>query len=68
MWNYKSCMRQRTSSFLERKGACDRIKEVEDPMQGIFAASASSERIDSTESSGTLVGLVYMQHEQVRPS
>jgi hypothetical protein len=68
MWSYKSCMGQRTSSFPKRKGACDGIKEVKDPMQGIFSVSASNERIDSTDSSGTLVGLVYMQHEQVRPS
>jgi len=61
-------MGQRTSSFLERKGACDGIKEVRGPMQGIFSVSASNERIDSADSSGTLAGLVYMQHEQVRPS
>jgi hypothetical protein len=30
--------------------------------------SASNERIDSADSSGTLAGLVYMLHEQVRPS
>jgi hypothetical protein len=60
-------MGQRTSSFTERKGACDGIKEVKDPMQGIFSVSASNERIDSTDSSGTLAGLVYMLHEQVRP-
>ena len=63
-------MGQRTSSFLGRnllgrKGACDGIKEVKDPMQGIFSVSASNERIDSADSSGTLVGLVYMLHEQV---
>jgi len=68
MWGYKSCMRQRTSSFLERKGACDGIKEVRDPMQGIFSVSASNERIDSADSSSTLVELMYMLHEQVRPS
>ena len=68
MWNYKSCMGQRTSFFLERKGACDGIKEVKDPMQGIFSVSASNKRIDSTDSSGPLVGLVYMLHEQVSPS
>jgi hypothetical protein len=56
------------NKFLPWKGACDGIKEVKDPMQGIFSVSASNERIDSTDSSGTLVGLVYMQHEQVRPS
>ena len=61
-------MKQRTSSFPKRKGACDGIKEVRDPMQGIFSVSASNERIDSPDSSGTLVGLVYMFHEQVRPS
>jgi hypothetical protein len=61
-------MGQRTSSFSERKGACDGIKEVRDPMQGIFSVSASNERIDSVDSSGTLVGLVYMLHEQARPS
>jgi hypothetical protein len=37
-------------------------------MQGIFSVSASNETIDSADSSGTLVGLVYMLHEQVRPS
>jgi hypothetical protein len=68
MWSYKSCMGQRTSSFPERKGTCDGIKEVKDPMQGIFSVSTSNERIDSADSSGTLVGLVYMLHEQVRPS
>jgi hypothetical protein len=52
-------MGQRTSSFLEKKGACGGIKDVRDPMQGIFSVSASNERIDSTDSSGTLVGLVY---------
>ena len=57
-----------TSSFPERKGACDGIKEVRDPMQDIFSVSASNERIDSADSSGTLVGLVYMLHEQARPS
>jgi hypothetical protein len=61
-------MAQRTSSFPERKGACDGIKEVMDPMQGMFSVSASNERIDSVDSSGTLMGLVYMLHEQVRPS
>jgi hypothetical protein len=61
-------MGQRTSSFPERKGACDRIKEVRDPMQGIFSVSASNERIASADSSGTLVGLVYMLHEQAKPS
>jgi hypothetical protein len=61
-------MGQRTSSFLGRKGACDGTKEVRIPMQGIFSVPASNERIDSTDSSGTLVGLVYMQHEQIRPS
>jgi hypothetical protein len=42
-------MGQRTSSFLERKGACDGIKEVKDPMQGTFTVSASNEGIDSTD-------------------
>ena len=56
-------MQQRTSSFPERKGACDGTKEVRDPMQGIFSVSASKETIDSADSSGTLVGLVYMLHE-----
>jgi hypothetical protein len=63
----QSCMGQRTSSFPERKEACDGIKEVREPMQGIFSVSASNERIDSANSSGTLVGLEYMLHEQVRP-
>jgi len=44
-------MGQRTSSFPERKGACDGIKVVRDPMQGIFSVSASNERIDSADSS-----------------
>jgi hypothetical protein len=61
-------MGRRTSSLPERKGACDGTKEVRDPMQGIFSVSASNERIDSADSSGTLVVLVYMLHEQVRPS
>jgi hypothetical protein len=61
-------MRQRTSSFPERKGAYDGTKEVRDLMQGIFSVSASNKRIDSADSPGTLVGLVYMLHEQVRPS
>jgi hypothetical protein len=61
-------MQQRTSSFPERKGACDGTKEVRDPMQSIFSVSASNERMDSADSPGTLVGLVYMLHEQVRPS
>ena len=56
-------MGQRASSFPERKGACDGIKEVRRPMQGIFSVSASNETIDSADSSGTLVGLVYMLHE-----
>ena len=34
----------------------------------ILSVSASYERIDSADSSSTLVGLVYMLHEQVRPS
>jgi hypothetical protein len=61
-------MGQRTRSFPERKGDGDGIKEVKAPMQGIFSVSASNERIDSADSSGTLVVLVYMLHEQVRPS
>jgi len=61
-------MQQRTSSFPERKGACDGIKEVREPMQDIFSVSTSNERIDSADSSSTLVGLVYMLHEQARPS
>jgi hypothetical protein len=61
-------MGQRTSFFLERKGAFDGIKEVRRPMQGRFSVSASNKTIDSADSSGTLVGLVYMLHEQVRPS
>jgi len=59
----QGCMKQRTSSFPGRKGTCDGIREVRDPMQGIFSVSASNERIDSVDSSGTLVGLVYMLHE-----
>jgi hypothetical protein len=53
-------MGQGTSSFLGRKGTCDGIKEARDPVQDIFSVSASEERTDSTDSSGTLVGLVYM--------
>jgi hypothetical protein len=53
MWSYRSCMQQRTSSFPERKGACDGTKEVRDPMQGIFSVSSSNEIIDSADSSGT---------------
>ena len=51
-----------------RKGTCDKVKEVRRPMQVIFSVSASNETIDSADSSGTLLGLVYMLHEQVRPS
>jgi hypothetical protein len=61
-------MGHRTSSFPERERACDGIKEVRIPMQDIFSVSASNERIDSADFSGTLVGLVYMLHEQARPS
>ena len=61
-------MGQRTSSFPERKGACDGIKEVRIPMQDIFSVSGSNERTDITDPSGTLVGLVYRLHEQARPS
>jgi hypothetical protein len=53
-------MGQGTSSFLGRKGACDGIREARDPMQDILSVSASNKIIDSTDSSGTLVGLVYM--------
>ena len=57
------------NKFLPRKkGTCDGIKEVRRPMQGIFSVSASKETNDSADSSGTLVGLVYMLHEYVRPS
>ena len=59
----QGCMGQRTNSFLGRKGTCDEIKEVRRPMQGIFSVSASKETNDSADSSGTLVGLVYMLHE-----
>jgi len=37
-------------------------------MLGRFSVSASKETNDSADSSGTLVGLVYMLHEYVRPS
>jgi hypothetical protein len=53
-------MGQRTSSFPGRKGACDGIKEVRTPMQDIFSVSASNERTDITDPSGTLGGSVYM--------
>jgi hypothetical protein len=56
-------MGQRTNSFPGRKGTCDVIREVRRPMQGIFSVSASKETNDSADSSGTLVGLVYMLHE-----
>jgi hypothetical protein len=59
----QGCMGQRTSSFPGRKGTCDGIREVRRPMQDIFSVSASEETIDSADSSGTLVGLVYMLHE-----
>jgi hypothetical protein len=39
-----------------------------EPMQDIFSVSASDRTNESTDPSGTLVGLVYMLHEQVRPS
>jgi hypothetical protein len=61
-------MGHRTSSFPERERACDGIKEVRIPMQDIFSVSASNERIYSADFSGKLVGLVYMLHEQARPS
>jgi hypothetical protein len=61
-------MGQRASFFPGRKGTCDGIREVRRPMQGIFSVSASDETIDSADSSGALVGLVCMLHEQVRPS
>jgi hypothetical protein len=53
-------MRQRTSFFPGKKGACDGIKEVRIPMQDLFSVSASNERPDITDPSGTLVGSVYM--------
>jgi hypothetical protein len=37
-------------------------------MQDIFSVSASDRTNESTDPSGTLVGLVYMLHEQVRLS
>ena len=51
-----------------RKGTYDEIKEVRRPMLGRFSVSATKETNDSADSSGTLVGLVYMLHEYVRPS
>jgi hypothetical protein len=59
----QGCMGQRTNSFPGRKGICDVIKEVRRPMQDILSVSASKETNDSADSSGTLVGLVYMLHE-----
>jgi hypothetical protein len=61
-------MEQRTSSFLGRKGACDGIREAREPMQDRFPVSALNERIDSKDSSGTIVGLVHIVHEQGKPS
>ena len=49
--------------LLGRKGTYDEIKEVRRPMLGRFSVSASEETNDSADSSGTLVGLVYMLHE-----
>jgi hypothetical protein len=57
-----------TENKFREQVACDGIKEVREPMQGIFSVSTSNKRTDSADSSGTLVGLVYMLHEQVRPS
>jgi hypothetical protein len=39
-----------------------------DPMQDIFSVSASNESTDSTDAHSTPVTLVYMEHEQARPS
>ena len=46
-----------------RKGTYDEIKEVRRPMLGRFSVSAPEQTDDSADSSGTLVGLVYMLHE-----
>ena len=62
VWNREQVPSQE-GTFPGRKGTCDGIKEVRDPMQGIFSVSASNETIDSADSSGTLVGLVYMLHK-----
>jgi len=64
----QGCMGQSANSFPGRKRTYDVIREVRRPMQGIFSVSASKETNDSADSSGTLVGLVYMLHEYVRPS
>ena len=61
----QGCMGQRTSSS---QGTYDEIKEMRRPMLGRFSVSASKETNDSADSSGTLVGLVYMLHEYFRPS
>jgi hypothetical protein len=53
-------MGQSANSFPGRKRTYDVIKEVRRPMQDIFSVSASNERIYSSGSSGTFVGLVYV--------
>ena len=64
----QGCMGQSANSFPGRKRTYGVMREVRRPMQGIFSVSASKETNDSADSSGTLVGLVYMLHEYVKPS
>ena len=64
----QGCMGQRTSSFPEWKGACDAIREVRNQCKIYSLCQLQTKTNESTDPSGTLVGLVYMQHEQVRPS
>ena len=51
----QGCMGQSANSFPGRKRTYDVIIEVRRPMQGIFSVSASKERNDSADSSGTSV-------------
>jgi hypothetical protein len=42
--------KEQVPSLRGREGACNGIKEVRDPMQGIFSVSASNEDKDFTDS------------------
>ena len=55
--------KEQVPSLGGREGACNGIKEVRDPMQGIFSVSASNKGKDSTDSHSAPVTSVYMQHE-----